>query len=101
MIIDGIIDKNVLSLNGRPVGMVSQGETLAAFPNRRSTANKNQPQNVVVEIRLNDDMLDARIVQGAGQVVIAAAPGIVKQPVQSTAVDGRGWHLIDEPNPKP
>jgi hypothetical protein len=38
----------------------------------------------VVELRLKDDMLDARIVQGAGQVVVATAPSLVKAATQNT-----------------
>lgn len=67
----GGTDRNLLSLNGLPIARVSAGE-------RVNIANDNAdggPARVVIELR--DEMLDARIVQGAGQVVIAAAPSIV------------------------
>lgn len=64
------VDRNILSLNGSPIARVSRGEPFVIG---------NQPANdpTRVEIVLRDEMLDARIQNGAGQVVIQAAPAII------------------------
>ncbi|TXC73968.1 hypothetical protein FSZ31_04400 [Sphingorhabdus soli] len=69
------IDRNTLSLNGNPVASVSSGEIM--------DVRRGQPANDggggVVEIRLMDEMLDARIESGSVRVVRAASPGIAEQ----------------------
>lgn len=47
---NGGVDNNVLSLNGSPVAKVSQGETLAVYPNGRAAANNNSPQQIELKI---------------------------------------------------
>jgi hypothetical protein len=44
---NGGVDNNVLSLNGKPVAMVGQGETLAVYP---KAANNNQSGPIQLEV---------------------------------------------------
>jgi tape measure domain-containing protein len=67
------IDRNMLSLNGMPVARVSRGETVGV----------GWGGGGKVEIVLRDEMLDARISEGAGAVVTRAYPGM-KADVMST-----------------
>jgi hypothetical protein len=60
-------------------------------------ANNNGSGHTVIELRLKDEMLDARITQGAAQVVMVSAPSLVKAAHSSTmrrltrpALAGRG-----------
>lgn len=71
----GGTDRNILSLNGLPVARVSQGERIDVS-NGGQGGDAGQPTRVVVE--LNDPMLQAKIVEGAGQVVVASTPHIVR-----------------------
>lgn len=64
-------DRNVLALNGLPIARVSHGERVSVG---NGGIGNGRTQ---VEILLRDEMLDARIHNGAGQVVIAAAPAII------------------------
>lgn len=73
----GGVDRNLLSLNGSPIARVSKGENFSVSP-----ANDAGRTRVVVELR--DEMLAARIVEGAGMVVDMKTPGIVGQSVSTT-----------------
>ena len=67
------VDKNLLSINGLPIANVSHGE-------RVDIANDNAGNGVgsggrlIVELR--DDMLDARIADGAQVQIVRSYPGI-------------------------
>lgn len=80
---NGGTDNNVLSLNGSPVAMVGQGETLAVYPNSPRPANNNQPQTIELRIA-TDGNFKAEVAQVAGQVVVTAAPTLVKQATTQT-----------------
>ncbi len=69
------VDRNMLSLNGMPVARVSKGETVGVGWGGGGGGK--------VEIVLRDEMLDARISEGAGAVVTRAYPGM-KADVMST-----------------
>lgn len=75
------VDRNVLSLNGAPIARVSQGE---AF-NVGSAANSNGR----VEIVLRDEMLNARIADGANVQIVRAAPLIRANTIQAVGDRGR------------
>lgn len=62
------VDRNVLSMNGSPIMRVSKGEGF-----RVGNDNMN-PNKVVVELR--DEMLDARIAQGAGVQIMRTYPSM-------------------------
>jgi len=53
----------------------------------RNPGSSNQPQPAVVELRLRDEMLDARIVQGSVRVVQAAAPSMLNAASAKTRRD--------------
>lgn len=69
----GGVDRNILSMNGSPIARVSRGEHFSVTP-----ANNNGGR-IVVELR--DEMLNARIADGANVQIVRAAPII-----QSSAV---------------
>lgn len=65
------VDQNMLSLNGNPIAKVSSGEIMDVRQGGQAASGGG-----VVEIRLKDDMLDARIISGSVNVVRTAAPQI-------------------------
>lgn len=65
------VDKNLLSLNGNPIARVSSGEIMDV---RQGSSGGSE--GGIVEIRLKDEMLDARIISGSVSVVREAAPQI-------------------------
>lgn len=73
------IDQNLLSLNGNPVARVSSGEIMNI-----QRGDQSGGRGGIVEIRLKDDMLDARIVDGSVRVVRASSPGLVQAAVNET-----------------
>lgn len=78
------VDNNVLSLNGRPVGMVSQGETLAVYPNRPA-ANSNGPQQIELTIHsAPSEEAWAKVEAVSVRVVGQAAPILVKAAASTT-----------------
>jgi hypothetical protein len=62
------MDRNLLSLNGRPLAAVSSGETMTISP----AANSNGMQVQVVK----GDLFDVIVNQAADQRIASAAPGI-------------------------
>jgi hypothetical protein len=73
------VDQNILSLNGNNIARVSSGELLNIHKGEGGGSGGG-----VVEIRLKDDLLDARIMAGSARVVRAAAPDLVRSSVGET-----------------
>lgn len=71
------IDQNLLSLNGNPVARVSAGEIM-------NIQRGDQQSGGVMEVRLKDDLLDARILSGSARVVRAAAPQMMQAATNET-----------------
>lgn len=76
----GGVDRNVLSLNGSPIARVSRGENFSVSP-------ANDPSRVVVELR--DEMLSARIAQGANVQIVQAYPTLQAGVLQTISERGR------------
>jgi hypothetical protein len=67
----GGTDSNLLSLNGRPVAWVSNGEGIAVGPTGGKGGASGGNSHVIVELRGD---IDARIAAGANVQIIRAAP---------------------------
>jgi hypothetical protein len=72
----GGVDNNLLSVNGSPIARVSRGEQFSISP-----ANDRAPQRVIVELR--DDMLDARIADGADVQIVRRYPAMKADTMRS------------------
>lgn len=79
----GGVDQNVLSLNGSPIARVSRGEHF-------NVSNDNQGGmggRLIVELR--DEMLEARIAQGANVQIVRAYPAVVAGAQRAVNEQGR------------
>lgn len=74
------IDRNILSLNSTPIARVSRGEDIGI---------SNGGPKGIVEVRLRDEMLDARIVQGSGVVLAQAYPAMRADTARHIQDNGR------------
>lgn len=74
----GGVDKNVLSLNGSPIGRVSRGEHFQVSP-----ANSNAPQDTLVRV-VPSPYFDVQVQKISRQTVADTAPTIVAASQQVT-----------------
>ncbi|MBD8549487.1 phage tail tape measure protein [Sphingomonas sp. CFBP 8764] len=74
------VDANMLALNGQPIARVSHGETVGIG------RGGNGGSGGVMEVRLRDEMLDARIISGSSRVTQA---GIQQNNSQQSKFAGR------------
>lgn len=78
----GGVDKNIVSVNGIPRVMASASEMVGVLPQGATPSGGMVGGRV--EIVLKDDMLDARIVQGAAQVVLVREPATIQRARDTT-----------------
>lgn len=69
-------DRNVLSMNGLPIARVSHGERIGI-----GAANEGSGGKLIVELR--DELLDARIAQGAGVQIMRTYPSMKADTIRS------------------
>lgn len=74
------VDANMLALNGQPIARVSHGETVGIGRGGSGSSGG------VMEVRLRDEMLDARIISGSSRVTQA---GIQQNNSQQSKYAGR------------
>jgi hypothetical protein len=80
----GGIDTNLMSINGQPAARVNRGEHIKVVPNNDNDGSR--AGGGVMEVRLRDEMLDARIVSGSSRVTQA---GIQQNNSQQSKYAGR------------
>jgi hypothetical protein len=80
----GGIDTNLMSINGQPAARVNRGEHIKVVSNNDNDGSR--ASGGVMEVRLRDEMLDARIVSGSSRVTQA---GIQQNNSQQSKYAGR------------
>jgi hypothetical protein len=69
----GGTDSNLLSLNGRPLSMVSRGEAVSIIPSNANVSSQGGGNSVIiVKVEPNDDRFDAYVAGVAGPLAVQA-----------------------------